>query len=336
MRPTAQPQSALRAPLNDVLGTEANVRVLRVLSQLREPIAAAELARTAELQPSTVHRTLKSLELTGVIEFSGARFRVALREGSPLAKPVRQLFALERQRYDAVLDALFRIGKSLSRPPIAMWVEGPVTRGVDRAGDPIIVAIVDQAREIDNTREMIRRAVEQVERTYDVTIEVRARTFADLDAGAQQLATELEDAIPLVGVPPAGLLARNNSEPRRRNQVVGMGVAVAAAVALDIRVHADHDRHGLAMGEAIAKKLIDDPTLVKRARAFLDKRWRAASARERKELAEWRSILRTSSPARLRKILTDPGERSTRLRQTLPFVGILSDDELRAIRSRKP
>src|SRR5687768_2354509 len=116
MRPTAQLQSALRAPLNDVFGTEANVRVLRVLSDLNEPIAAAELARKAELRPSTVHRTLKALELTGILELSGAPFRFSLREESPLAKPIRELFTLEEKRYDAVLDALIRIGKSLPRP----------------------------------------------------------------------------------------------------------------------------------------------------------------------------------------------------------------------------
>ena len=32
MRPTAKLQSALRTPLNDILGTEANVRILRVLA----------------------------------------------------------------------------------------------------------------------------------------------------------------------------------------------------------------------------------------------------------------------------------------------------------------
>jgi hypothetical protein len=37
-------------------------------------------------------------------------------------------------------------------------------------------------------------------------------------------------------------------------------------------------------------------------------------------LVEWRQILRTQSPTRIRKLLVDPGERATRLRQTLPFL----------------
>lgn len=323
MRPTAKRQSALRAPLNDILGTEANVRVLRVLSRRTEPIAVAELARQAQLQSSTVHRALKSLESTGIIEFRERRLGVALRTASPLAKPIRELFAFESKRSAALIDALIRVGTSLSRPPIAMWLQGPAASGVDRHGDSLVVVVVDDAREIDNTRELVRRALEQIERTFDVSIEVRGQTRADLNASADLGAALLDDVRPLVGVPPAALLA----------QTLSLGAAAAPAKANDIRVHQDHDTRGLAMGKAIAKLLIDDPTLVKRARAFVEKRWRDASARERKELEEWRSILRTASATRLRRILTDPGERSTRLRQTFPFVGILSKAELRRIRS---
>jgi len=52
MRPTSRPQSALRCPLNHILGTEANVRVLRAILLSDIPIGVPELARRAELQPS--------------------------------------------------------------------------------------------------------------------------------------------------------------------------------------------------------------------------------------------------------------------------------------------
>ena len=45
MRPVTVRQSALRAPLNAFLGTEANVRLLRILTQTAEPVTATQLAR---------------------------------------------------------------------------------------------------------------------------------------------------------------------------------------------------------------------------------------------------------------------------------------------------
>ena len=311
MRPTAHPQSAIRTPLNHVLATEVNVRVLRILSELSSPITAAELARRAQLQRSSVHRGLKVLEDTGVVEFvgPGPRVQVVLRDHNPLVKGLRELFAIERKRFDDLVGGVRKIANALEDPPIAAWIEGPVAQGVDRGNDPVVVGVVDGARTLAETCETVRRAAEPLEKKLDVTVEVRGRTLADLDAMSPREAAALDDAIPLVGVPPAGLLARHQSLPKLRN----------------IRVHADHDTRARLLGVEVADALKRDPSLVQRARAYVDRRWRDASPGERKELDEWRRILRTASPARLRRILTDPGQRSTRLRQTLPFLGVFKD-----------
>src|SRR5437879_3467920 len=102
MRPTAQSQSALRMPLNRILATEANVRVLRVLADVSSPLSAPELARRAQLQRSSVHRALKGLAETGIVEHVGTapHAQLTLRARHPLAKAIRALFADERLRYD--------------------------------------------------------------------------------------------------------------------------------------------------------------------------------------------------------------------------------------------
>jgi DNA-binding Lrp family transcriptional regulator len=311
MRPTSQPQSALRAPLNHILGTEANVRVLRVLADLRTPIPPPELARRAQLQRSSVHRALKALEETGVVRFIGTipSAQVALADHSPMAKAIRELFALERASFEELVKGIRKIAETLRNPPIAVWIEGPVARETDRPGDPVVIGVVDGPRTLSDTCEAIRRAAERVESKLDVTIEVRGRTLADIDTMPRRAAAELETAIPILGVPAAGLLARYGSIPER-----------------NIRMHGDHDLRARALGAEIAEAVKKDGTLVGRARAYVERRWREASPRERKELAEWRGILRTASPGRLRKILMDPGERATRLRQTLPFLGILTEN----------
>jgi hypothetical protein len=312
MRPTTQPQSAIRMPLNGILGTEANVRILRALAESTAPISAAELARRAQLQRSSVHRALKLLAGLGTVSFVGTapHLQVSLADRSPLTKPIRALFDAERSRHEQLLAGLKRASTRIDPPPTAVWVEGSVARGVDQPGDAVIVCVLGNPRDIDESAEALREAIQSLERKLDVTIEVRGRTLADLEAKSNALGDELQHAIPIFGIPPMGLLKRYRGDWERRN----------------IRMHGDHDARSLALGKKIADRLAHDPSLVARARIQIQERWSRASGRERKELEEWRRILDTATPARLRKILSDPGERGIRLRQTLPFLGVLEKD----------
>src|SRR5262245_5376560 len=81
------------------------------------------------------------------------------------------------------------------------------------------------------------------------------------------------------------------------------------------------------LAAAIAERLEMDPTLVPRARRFIADRLTRAAPGEQRPLREWDRILQTMSTARLRRFLVDPGERATRLRQTLPFVDALTANQ---------
>jgi DNA-binding MarR family transcriptional regulator len=310
MRPTARPQSAFRTPLNRILGTEVNVRVLRELSDASSPIAPAELARRTRLERSSVHRALQGLEGRGIIEFTEPPKRVALRSDSALGKALEALFCVERERYSKLIAGLRRISATLTPPPISVWIQGPVALGVDEPADPVIVGMIDNARSLAATSETMRKKLERLEKKLDVTIEVRGMTLTDMDIMPARARAAVKGAIPLAGVPPEGLLKRSQRRLGDRN----------------LRVHGDHDARAHLLGEQIAEALDRDPSLVVRARAYVEDRWQQASVRERKELEEWRRILRSSSPARLRTLLTDPGERATRLRQSLPFIGLLGPE----------
>jgi DNA-binding transcriptional ArsR family regulator len=313
VRPTTQPQSGIRMPLNGILGTEANVRILRALAESTAPISAAELARRAQLQRSSVHRALRTLAGLGIVSFVGTapHLQVSLADRSPLTEPIRALFGAEHSRYEELLAGLKRAATRIDPPPTAVWVEGGVARGVDQPGDAVIVCVLGSPRDVDDGAEALREAIQSLERKLDVTIEVRSRTLADLEARSNDLDDEFQHAIPVFGIPPMGLLKRYRGDWEKRN----------------IHMHGDHDARSLALGKRIADRLARDPSLVARARTHIQDRWSKASGRERKELDEWRRILDTATPARLRKILSDPGERGTRLRQTLPFLGVVSDDD---------
>ena len=97
-------------------------------------------------------------------------------------------------------------------------------------------------------------------------------------------------------------------------------------------LHSDHsrlDERSLALHARVARKVRADPALLDKARATL-RRWQAMDGSPRPALAEWEGIL--SSPAdQVAEFLTERSERATRLRQSSPFCGILTEAERRTV-----
>jgi hypothetical protein len=97
-------------------------------------------------------------------------------------------------------------------------------------------------------------------------------------------------------------------------------------------IYSDHsrvDERSLAMHRLIAAKVQADPALLDKARENVC-RWRANEGSPKPALAEWEQIL--SGPInRVAQFLAERSERATRLRQSSPFAGILTDVERRAI-----
>lgn len=309
MRPTANPQSALRMPMNHILGTEANVRVLRVLAQRRVPISAAELSRQTQLQRSTVSRTLRQLDQLGVIHFTGIapQAQAVLREPGMLAKAIRLLFDNEQARFDALLSGVQAAAGKLR--VMSAWLDRNIGLGIDQPGDPVVIYVLDKPGNVALHAQLLRQSLERLARRVDVTIEVNELTLADLATtiGPEQL----EGTTHLAGVPPAGLLETVNRLKRveRRRQTA----------------HSVLDDEALARARRIADAIRRDPSIIDQARRYIDKRRRRASKGEQRELDEWRRIL-TTSPAAIRKFLIDPRPRATRLRQTMPFLGVATDE----------
>lgn len=323
MRPPAKRQSALRAPLNDLFGTEGAVRLLRVLSTETESIGAAELARRAGLTPAAARRGLAALLDTGLVGIQGDRRSESyiLRRSHPLASPVAMLFDAERQRAESLLAGIRERTKHLKPPPVAVWIEGAAARGTDEPGEPVLLRVIAPASALAALLGHLRHSLQSLEESLDVTIDVVGATPADLAAGGasrSEWAERLRDAKSVIGLPPDAYVHKaapsEGREPKRR-----------------IRSHQDVDLHGLALAHAIARRLRKEPTLIARAKEFVEQRLPNASPRERHELEEWRHLLGTASPARIRRFLVDQGERATRLRQTLPFLGILTPAEREAL-----
>lgn len=106
------------------------------------------------------------------------------------------------------------------------------------------------------------------------------------------------------------------------------GIASAA-----MKDHRLIDERSLALGSAIASRLEDHPSWIVRAQQTLERWLATADPRVRPALLEWEELLR-GPVADVIVVLTGRDERSTRLRQSNPFAGVLPIQERNEILRR--
>jgi hypothetical protein len=326
MRPTTNAESALRAPLSQILGRETHVRLLRVLAFRDDPISSADLARQTALDPAGVRRALDTLAQTGVIELvgTGSSRQVRLRSAHPLMGTLRALYLEERRRADAVVEAIRQAAETLTPTPHSVWVNDPVARTPADLMEPIGVGVLTGSKTAAQTLEHLELALADIELAYDVTLEPRVWTRADLAAIAPDDRAALQRAVPVFGAPPLSFV-----DPPTLTTWRSPAHQITPS-------HADLDARSRILAAAIAKKLAHDPDLVRQARAALARQIENAAPGNAHALREWHQLLRTLSPTKLRLFLVDPGPRATRLRQSLPFVDVLTPEERDAILATAP
>lgn len=314
--PPARPQSALRSPLNAILGTEANVRVLRVLSRGDTSLAAGELAQRAGLSRTRVYPVLDALEEMGIVEYhgAGAGRQVTYRKTHPLAGAIANLFDIELERVNELIAELRRVLASLQPPPTAAWLEGKFLSGKDLLHDAITCVIVSDPGALSMATDTLSRQLEKIERRFGVHIELRGSTRSEVAMRAPSELRALEDVILLSGVPPTTFVLRSRSLSNRQS-----------------KSHDEHDAAARRLAAAIVEKIKRDPGLIRVAQRHLKRREKSASPQERRELQEWARILGSMPPSRLRRFLVDQGEQATRLRQTFPTLELLTSGERRSV-----
>jgi hypothetical protein len=81
--------------------------------------------------------------------------------------------------------------------------------------------------------------------------------------------------------------------------------------------------------------LVDrDPSLIERARRYLDRELKEGHGAADADLREWRQILEDYPITRLLKFLTSSSSRATRLRQSSPFYPVLVSSEREKLQER--
>jgi len=321
MRPTARRQSAIRNPLNHILGTEANVRVLRAVYLSDIPISVSDLARVTALQKSGVARVCVRLEDLGVIEAvgRGARNRQYRRAGRfPFSGSLSTLFHEERSRAEMIIGEIRQIVQGAGTGLRAAWIEGPVAAGTDAPEDSLDVSVLADSANLELVRTAIWQRLIGIQQLRDVAIHLEVFSLADLETASSTRRERLARVILLAGPAPLDLL-QSDRQP------------AAVKTSHSTRDHALRDEQALALARAIAERIRHDPSVVEDARRYIARRLAAASSGEQLELREWDALLSTKSTARLTRFLTESSEQATRLRQSLPFLDVLSPEERRAI-----
>lgn len=304
MRPPAEKQDPLRTPLNEVFGSEGNVRVLRVLAFATEPIGRTTVARRAELNPSGVRRTLDRLAELGVVEAigSGRNQSVRLRDRHPLARAIRSLFERERDVFDRFVEAARDAFAADDFPARAVWLESPEARtpGV------VHVGVLGSPGALDEARDAVESHLKEAERELATHFVVHGYTDADRVAIGDEETERLRNLTLLYGW-----------LPQEWREAEGGPV----------RSHRVLDAQARRLASRIAESLPHDPSIIERALRWIEGRLEVADGREARVLDEWRRILDDLSLQQVQSLLREESERADRLRQSLPFVEVLTPGE---------
>lgn len=250
---------------------------------------------------------------------AGSQRPVQLRRSYPLAQPLEELFRAERNRVDEFYRTLRSSIVEHSNQVRAAWIQGPLANGQDELGDPVVIGVLANSDVLDEVTSELTHLLTPIGGRHEVRIEVKGYTLPDLLALPDAEIRELSETLPLLGAPPEAYL-ENEAEIEESEP--------------STRTHEELDQQALKYGRAIADHLAHDPTLLERAQRFIDRRIDQASASERDELREWALLLESMSLPRLQEFLISNSERAERLRQTLPFPGVLTNEERSEIRGQ--
>ena len=295
MRPISKRHGFLRHPLDTIMGSEGNVRLLRVfIHETGSPLGASDLARLSEMTPAGTRKSLERLLDAGVVEAigSGRALQYRLRSPWPLFKALALLFDSEHEQYDSFVSSLKKALAGFTEIRSAWFDDAPMG-----SGEPVEMCVVADAKAVDWIGEELRARLKDLEQAYDLIIEPRILTRADAPAPGPH-------AVFLVS------MAADNGTRDPQPQL-----------------HALKDERSLRIAQKIVEMMRSDPALIARARHYLNQLLQDDQGMATHAIAEWRQILESYSPRQLRQLLVSTSSRATRLRQSSPFFAVLSPEE---------
>jgi predicted transcriptional regulator len=302
MRPIASEQDPLRYPLNEIFGTQAHVRVLRVMAvEVDGPLTASDIAKRTGLTVPGAQKSLGKLLRTGFISRvgGGRKHQYEIRRSDRLMQTAIELFQSEKNRFERLLSAIKNEIKNLTPPPQAAWIQD-IPREID---EPLILGMLHETLYLTECANNLRTRLDGIEKDFDLTIELEGYTKADIPD------LEIDGITILYGVVP------NKPTSSTRQQ------------AKKAMTHRQKDGQLKLMCRKLADIIQRDASIVRRAKDHIDNLLMEDQGTAAGDLLEWRKILDTYSIQRLVSFVMSSSERAKRLRQSNPFFAILNTDE---------
>jgi predicted transcriptional regulator len=296
MRPIVSEQDPLRYPLNELFGTRAHVRLLRVMAnEVDGPLTVSDVAKRAGLTVPGAHKALGRLFKAGFISRvgGGRKHQYAIRCQDRLMQITLELFQAEKDRYEQLFTTIKEEIKNLVPHPHAAWVQS----FSQKIGEPLTIGLLHETRHLTNCVRQLRTKLNQVENDFDLTIELEGYTKADI------FDLNLDDLTALYGVMPVpdSLTQQQIKTPL---------------------THREKDRQAHVLSRKLAKAIEQDPSLLLRAKDHIDRLLKEDQGMATRDLMEWRDILDKYSIQRLSRFFISSSERANRLRQSNPFFAI--------------
>lgn len=295
MRSPRIQRSALRYPLDDLLGSPALVRLIRVLvHDVAGPVSVTDAAKMAGLSTTGARKALETLERLGIAVRvgTGRAQKYGPKEGNPYSDLLRQLFEQEQQQHE---DLIRQLRQAIAMPEVRdAWL-------ADLPGESeqtLDLNVVAETKAVSWIGPELRTRLIEMERRLDLIIELAVFTRAD-SPGVP------EDAIVLWG---PGDITKTDRPP-------------------GVQTHAESAERSLRMAQAIAEMIKTDPSLARRALQYTNRLLREGQGTAHSDIGEWRQLLETYSPERLRDLLVSKSSRAERLRRSSPFFAVLTPDE---------
>ena len=166
----------------------------------------------------------------------------------------------------------------------------------------MLMGVLHETRCLANYIHRLWTHLNRVERTFDITIELKGYTKADIpDLNADHVTL-------LFGMMPF---------PDKYSRDLHTKPAT----------HQEKDRQMLVLSHQLAEAIEKDTSLVRRAKEHVQRMLKNDHGSATKDIEEWRNILESYSIRRLSRFLTSTSERANRLRQSNPLFAILSPEE---------
>jgi DNA-binding Lrp family transcriptional regulator len=279
---------------------------MRVLAmEIDGPISVADSARRSGLTVPGARKAIARLESAGVLQTTGGGRNTLyeLRFDNPLVAAIVRLFDVESERFNELLDELRRKSSALEVPHQSVWIESfPKS-----LGETMRIGVLAKSHSVNRAVNELGHALVSVEQKYEITIEVKGYTRADLAESAPSV-SEL-----LAGIPP---IAGGPVNP------VGVGSSRR------------HGNQAQVLGRSVASLVRKDSSLIRRAREHVERLLAGSPGTAEGDLNEWLQILKTYSPYRLGRFLTSTSERSLQLLQSNPFLPVLTDVEKKTLMTK--